>query len=215
MSDEIKQNDIPVTEATAPAEAKPVSKSSNFQRGSGKDDMRKNRRPSRRGRESAPRSEFEQKILDIRRVTRVSSGGRRFSFSVAIVIGNKRGKVGVGTGKGGDTSLAIEKAAKNARKELIEVKATTTMSIPHKTSAKYCSGQVMIFPAPGRGVVAGSALRDVLEFCGLNDVNGKILSGTKNKLNIAQATIKALKSLEVPREVKKKAVKVEAKVATK
>jgi len=213
MSDEIKQNDIPVTEATAPA--KPASRYPNSQSRSDKDDMRKNRRTSRRGRESAPRSEFEQKILDIRRVTRVSSGGRRFSFSVAIVIGNKRGKVGVGTGKGGDTSLAIEKAAKNARKELIEVKATTTMSIPHKTSAKYCSGQVMIFPAPGRGVVAGSALRDVLEFCGLNDVNGKILSGTKNKLNIAQATIKALKSLEVPREVKKRAVKAETKVATK
>lgn len=174
----------------------------------GSQDFTKNRRRSRRPRENV-RSEFEQKILDIRRVTRVSSGGRRFSFSVSMVIGDKKGKVGVGTGKAGDTSLAIDKAVKNAKKSLVQVKFTKSMSIPHETSAKYCSAQVIMFPARGRGIIAGSALRDVLELAGLTDINGKIISGTKNKLNIAHASVKALEALETPRESKKiiKAIK--------
>lgn len=208
MSDQTTQTNTQAP--VAPTQAAPAAGTAPFagrpSRGgpssSSSDDFKKNRRPSRRRREAAPRSEFEQKILDIRRVTRVSSGGRRFSFSVAMVIGNRKGKVGVGTGKGGDTSLAIEKAVKNAKKSLIEVKTVGNMSIPHQSAAKYCSAEVTIFPAPGRGVIAGSALRDVLEFAGLSDINGKIISGTKNKLNIAQAAVKALKKLETPREVK-------------
>ncbi|HRY31227.1 MAG TPA: 30S ribosomal protein S5 [Candidatus Paceibacterota bacterium] len=159
-----------------------------------KKDLRKNRRVSRR----APRqkSEFDQKIIDIRRVTRVSSGGRRFSFSVAIVIGNKKGKIGVGTGKAGDTSLAIDKAVKDAQKNAIIVKTTKSMSIPHEVVAKFSSARIVIMPAPKRGVIAGSSMRDIIELGGLNDLNGKILSGSKNKLNIARATIKALSLLE-------------------
>jgi len=155
--------------------------------------FKKNRRTSRRRNKS--RSEFDQKILDIRRVTRVSAGGRRFSFSVALVIGNKKGKIGVGTGKAGDTALAIEKAAKNAQKNTVQVKTTKTMSIPHEVEAKFNSAKVKILPASGRGIIAGSALRDIIELGGLNDINGKILSGSKNKLNIAKAVIKALASL--------------------
>ncbi len=156
-------------------------------------DFKKNRRTSKR----APRqkAEFDQKIIDIRRVTRVSSGGRRFSFSVAIVVGNKKGKIGVGTGKAGDTSLAIDKAAKDAQKNAIEIRTTKTMSIPHEISAKFNSARVLILPAPKRGVIAGSAMRDIIELGGLNDLNGKILSGSKNKLNIAKATVKAFLTL--------------------
>lgn len=163
--------------------------------------FRKNKRRVTKRRERV-RSEFEQKILAIRRVTRVASGGRRFTFSVAIVVGDKRGRVGVGTGKAGDTSLAIDKAARIAKKNIIKINTTSDMSIPHEVQAKYCSGIVKIMPAKGRGIIAGSAVRDIIILAGLKDVNAKILSGSKNKLNIAQATIKALVSLKKARSVK-------------
>jgi small subunit ribosomal protein S5 len=154
----------------------------------------KNRRQPRR-RMQRPKPEFEQKILDIRRVTRVSSGGRRFSFSVAMVIGDKNGRVGLGIGKAGDTSLAIDKAIKNAKKTMFRVTTTKTMSIPHPVSAKFCASEVMIMPAPERGTIAGGAPRDVLVLAGVKDVNAKILSRSKNHLNNAKAAIKALKTL--------------------
>lgn len=167
--------------------------------------FRKNKRRPQKRRERV-RSEFEQKILSIRRVTRVASGGRRFSFSVTIVVGDKKGKVGVGTGKAGDTSLAIDKAVRVAKKNAITVSTTTDMSIPHDVEAKYCSAIVKIMPAKGRGIIAGSAVRDIIILAGIKDVNGKILSGSKNKLNIAQATIKALSSLKKTRAPKKELV---------
>ena len=156
--------------------------------------FKKNKRNPRR--RERIRSEFDKKILDIRRVTRVSSGGRRFSFSVAVVVGNRKGKIGVGSGKAGDTALAIEKAFKAAQKAAVKIRTTKSMSIPHEVDAKYNSARVIIMPAPGRGVIAGSALRDIIELGGLKDINGKIISGSKNKLNISKAVIKALTSLE-------------------
>jgi small subunit ribosomal protein S5 len=150
-------------------------------------------RPDRkRSRDDRVRSEFDQKILTIRRVTRVASGGRRFSFSVAIVLGNRKGSVGVGIGKAGDTSLAIDKATRNAKKNLLKLSLTKTSSIPHEVAVKYSSARVLLRPAKGRGIIAGSALRDVLDLAGVKDVSGKIFSGSKNKLNIARAAIKAL-----------------------
>ncbi|HMP67505.1 MAG TPA: 30S ribosomal protein S5 [Candidatus Paceibacterota bacterium] len=160
-------------------------------RGGDRGDFKKNKRTSKR-KPAKARSEFEQKIIDIRRVTRVSSGGRRFSFSVAVVVGNKKGKVGVGMGKAGDTSLAIDKAFKDAQKKAILVNTTKSMSIPHSVNAKFNSARVIIMPAPGRGIIAGSSLRDIIELGGFADVNCKIVSGSKNKLNIAKATIKAM-----------------------
>ena len=143
-------------------------------------------------REERVRSEFDHKILAIRRVTRVAAGGRRFSFSVALVLGNRKGSVGVGTGKASDTSLAIDKAMKNAKKHLLKLSLSKTSSIPYEVRTKYSSARVLIMPAPRRGLIAGSALRDVLELAGIRDVTGKIFSGSKNKLNIARATVKAL-----------------------
>lgn len=139
--------------------------------------------------------EFDQKMLNVRRVTRVVAGGRRFAFSVAIVAGDRKGSVGVGIGKAGDTSMAIDKAMRNAKKNMIKVKMTKDMSISHQVEAKYSSGRVIIMPTHGRGVVAGSAVRYVLELAGLKDVGAKVLSPSKNKLNIAQAAIEALKKL--------------------
>jgi len=161
-------------------------------------------------RSERPRAEFEQKMLNIRRVARVATGGRRFNFSVALVAGDKKGKVGVGLGKANDTSLAIDKSLRNAKKNMIVVNTTKTFSIPHEVSAKYCSAMVVIRPAPGRGVVAGSAVRNVLDLAGVKDVTAKILSGSKNKLNIARATIIALSQLP---KIEKKEVKAPIKEA--
>lgn len=139
--------------------------------------------------------EFDNKLIQIRRVTRVVAGGRRFAFSVALVAGNRKGSVGVGIGKAADTAAAIEKATKNAKKNMIKVLLTSGMMIPHEVSAKESSSTVMIMPAKGRGMVAGSSVRNVLELAGIKDVRAKILSGSKNKLNNARATIKALEQL--------------------
>ncbi len=147
--------------------------------------------------------EFEQKILNIRRVTRVTSGGKRLNFSVYIVAGDKKGKIGVGTGKANDTSVAIEKAYRNARKNMITLNLTKDMSISHEVSAKYCSGKVVIMPTPGRGISAGSAVRNVIELAGIKDITAKIISPSKNKLNIARATILALSIFDKKRSVNK------------
>lgn len=166
--------------------------------GSGGGDDRRNPRRARRTtrRDDRVRSEFDQKIISIRRVTRVMAGGRRFSFSVAIVIGNKKGKVGVGIGKAGDTQLAIEKAVRSARKNIIEIPLNKYQHIPHDVQAKLSSSEVMIMPAPGRGLVAGSSVRTVLELGGVKDVTAKIFSRSKNKLNNARSAIAALKKLK-------------------
>lgn len=154
------------------------------------------RGPRRPSREARPRSEFDQKTLAIRRVARVVAGGRRFSFSAVVAIGNKKGAMGVGIGKGADTALALEKATRHARKNLIRVVLTKNNSITHDVRAKYASAVVEIIPSEGRGLVAGSAVRSVLELAGVTNVVSKIHSRTKNKLNIARATVKALQSLK-------------------
>lgn len=155
--------------------------------------QRRQRRGNRREERSRP--EFDQKIVSLRRVTRVMAGGRRFSFSVAMVIGDKKGRVGVGVGKAGDTQLAIEKAARSARKSMITVVMDDKGHIPHDVHATFASSEVMIMPAPGRGLVAGSSVRTVLELAGIKDVTAKLFSRSKNKLNNAEATIVALKQL--------------------
>ncbi len=147
-----------------------------------------NRRGSSFGR---PKPEFDQKIISIRRVTRVTGGGRRFAFSVALVAGDRKGSIGLGLGKAGDTALAINKAVKNAKKNMVKLKLTKTMSTPHELSAKFSSSYVMIMPNKGRGIVAGTVLRDILKLAGVKDITGKILSNSKNKLNNSKAVMKA------------------------
>jgi len=145
---------------------------------------------------NAPRSEFAQKMLGIRRVARVMAGGRRFNFSVCMVIGDKKGRVGVGLGKAMDTQLAIDKATRHAKKNMITLDLTKTNSIKHDISAKYAASVVEIRPSPGRGLVAGSAVRAVLELAGVTDVTAKILSRSHNSINNARAAITALKAVE-------------------
>jgi small subunit ribosomal protein S5 len=161
---------------------------------------------SRRGGEGrAPRAkpEFDSKTLTIRRVARVVSGGRRFAFSVALVAGNRRGMVGVGLGKAGDTALAIDKALRHAKKHMIKVNTTKNMSIPHEVYAKYSSARVAIRPVKDRGLVAGSSARTVLELAGVTNVAAKILSPSKNQLNIARATVEALRGLSLVKPSRK------------
>lgn len=193
------------TSTDAPADAKSETQSSDERRPRGprgrrngdRNDRRNPRRARRGGRrDERTRPEFDQKIVSIRRVTRVMAGGRRFSFSVSMVIGDKKGKVGVGVGKAGDTQLAIEKAIRNAKKHMITVPMNKDHHIPHDVHVKYASSEVMIMPAPGRGLVAGSSVRTVLELAGVKDVTAKLFSRSKNKLNNARATIEALKQLK-------------------
>lgn len=154
-----------------------------------------NRRGQRReGTRAKP--EFDQKIVSLRRVTRVTSGGRRFAFSVCVVAGNRKGMVGVGQGKAGDTPLAIEKAFRDARKNMITVNLTKDMSIPHEVEAKYAASRVKIMPAPGKGILAGSSVRTVLELAGIKEVSSKLLSRSKNSVNNAEVAVAALKKLE-------------------
>jgi len=184
------------TDAPAVPVAENASDEAKSRRGSGSNDKRNQRRPRRGGRPERVRPEFDQKIISIRRVTRVMAGGRRFSFSVAIVIGDKRGKVGVGIGKAGDTQLAIEKAVRDAKRNMIVVPMNKEGHLLHDVHVKYASSEVMIMPAPGRGIVAGSSVRTVLEHAGVKDVTAKIFSRSKNKLNNARAAIEALKQIK-------------------
>ena len=161
------------------------------ERGGGRRDGRG--RPGRGGDER--RSEFSQKLIGIRRVARVMAGGRRFNFSVAIVLGDKKGRVGVGLGKAADTALAIEKATRAAKRAMLSLTLTKGRSISHNIEAKYCASQVAIRPSAGRGLVAGSSVRTVLELAGVSDVTAKILSRSHNPINNARATIEALRQI--------------------
>jgi small subunit ribosomal protein S5 len=142
------------------------------------------------------KSEFEQKVLDIRRVTRVVAGGKRFRFRATVILGDHKGHVGVGVDKGADTSEAIEKASRAARKNLILVPIKNN-TIPHEIIGKFSSAVVLLKPAgEGKGIVAGGPVRVIVGLAGIINVTSKILGTTTNKLNNARAAIEALKKLK-------------------
>src|SRR3989344_330385 len=178
----------PEAEKAAPEKTFPRRGERSF-RGGGRPDRR-----GGRGRDER-RSEFAQKLIGIRRVARVMAGGRRFNFSAALVLGDKKGRVGVGLGKAADTALAIEKATRHAKRGMITLNLTKMRSIPHDVKAKYCASIVEIRPSPGRGLVAGSSVRTVLELGGVTDVTSKILSRSHNPINNARAAMAALKDV--------------------
>lgn len=157
--------------------------------------IRRDRRTGERG--ERERSEFDRKLLDVRRVARVVAGGRRFSFRTTVVIGNRKGKVGVGVAKGPDVTVASEKAFARAKKHLVTVPITPSGSIAHEVRAKFSSAVVLLRPRPvGSGIVAGGSVRAVMELAGISNVSSKILSRTPNKLTNALATLEALKQLK-------------------
>lgn len=138
--------------------------------------------------------EFDQKIIDIARVTRVMAGGKRMSFRACVVVGNKKGKIGMGVKKGADVSLAVNKAVAYAKKHLVTIKINGD-TISHTIRNKNGGAVIFLKPATkGTGVIAGGAMRPVIEVAGIKDVIGKML-GSKNKINNVAATIEALTQL--------------------
>lgn len=175
-----------------------------------------NRGPRRggndRGRDAA-RDEFEQRILDIARVTRVMAGGKRMNFRACIAIGDKKGKIGVGLGKGADVTMAVNKAVNKAKKDLITVN-TINDTITHEIYYKEGAAKILLKPArSGKGIIAGGVARAILELAGIKNVTSKQM-GTNNKINNARCVIEALRSLRVANKVTKnsKEEKTEVKV---
>ncbi|MFA5993605.1 MAG: 30S ribosomal protein S5 [Parcubacteria group bacterium] len=154
-----------------------------------------------RGKREKP--EFDQKLLDLARVTRVVKGGRRFRFRATLVIGNKKSKVGVGVGKGADVSDAIRKAFDDAKKNLVTIKMNKN-TIAHDIYYKSRSAKIILKPAAeGKGIIAGGAIRTVVEFAGIKDVVSKSL-GCSNKLSVARAAVEALSTLNQARTRKER-----------
>lgn len=149
-----------------------------------------------RGREKE-KSEYDQKVLDVARVTRVVAGGRRFRFRTVVIIGNRAGKVALGVAKAQDVTTAVEKAVTSAKKNLIIVPIKNT-TIPHEVSAKFGASRVVLKPAKkGRGLVAGGVVRVICDLAGIENISSKVVSRTTNKLNNARATLEALKRLRI------------------
>ncbi|MEI7620639.1 MAG: 30S ribosomal protein S5 [Candidatus Falkowbacteria bacterium] len=146
------------------------------------------------------KDEMEQRILDIARVTRVMKGGKRMSFRACVALGDKKGNIGTGLGKGADVTMAVNKAVNQAKKHMITVNMVND-TIPHEVRKIIGASSIMFKPAQkGRGVIAGGVVRVILELAGVKNVTSKIL-GTNNKINNARCTIEALNSL---RKVEKK-----------
>ena len=151
---------------------------------------------SKRGprRDDKPKEEFEQRILDIARVTRVMAGGKRMNFRACVAIGDKKGNVAVGLGKGADVTIAVNKAVNKAKKVMIKV-PTVKDTIPHAITCKLGAAKIIFKPASkGKGIISGGVVRTILELAGVKNVTTKTI-GTNNKVNNARCTIKALDSL--------------------
>lgn len=155
-------------------------------------------RDARDNRREKPKKEFEELLLEVRRVTRVTTGGRRLSFRATILIGNKKGKIGLGISKGNDVASAVQKASHEAYKNIFEVPLTKNETVPYPLTKKYKACVVKLLPASeGTGLKAGSSIRSVLELAGYSNILSKMV-GSNNKLNNALATIAALSSYKYP-----------------
>ena len=166
------------------------------------------RRDNRGGRDEH-KEEFEQRILEVARVTRVMAGGKRMNFRACVAIGDRKGSVGVGLGKGADVTMAVNKAVNRAKKEMVKVPVVND-TIPHVVRQKLGAAAIIFKPAKkGRGVIAGGVARAILELAGIKNVTSKVL-GSNNKINNARCTLAALASL---RQVEKKQPREKAAIS--
>lgn len=165
--------------------------------------MENNRRNNKRGRKPRTKREpklYEERVVNIGRVTKVVKGGRRFKFSALVVVGDQKGKVGFGIGKASEVPDAIKKAIEAAKRNIVQVQMNGT-TIPHTITGKFGGGKVFLRPAvEGTGVIAGGGVRAVLELAGIKDVLSKSL-GSDSPVNIVSATIEALKELRTVEQV--------------
>lgn len=146
-------------------------------------------------RQPVEEKQFDERMVNIDRVARVVKGGRRFRFRALVVVGDHKGKIGVGTSKGADVTSAISKATDVAKKNMVSV-SLHNGTLPHESEAKVAGARILIKPAsPGTGLIAGGVVRTILEVAGVNNVLSKSL-GSSNKINVAYATVKALTQLE-------------------
>ncbi len=190
MADDIT-NVTPTPAAAVPAEAPQGRPEQRFDRGG----PRGPRRPRRPGGDSGDdKGEFAEKTVFINRSSKVVKGGRRFSFSALIVVGDRQGRVGLGLGKGKEVSEAIRKGGENAKSRLLAV-SLKDKTIPHEVYSHFGGAKVLLRPAsPGTGLICGKTVRAIVESVGIKDVLSKSL-GSKNAANVAKATLKALLQL--------------------
>lgn len=192
------QNAAPVTQAAAAPQAGGFQRGNDRRGGRGQGGQRGggrggDRRGGRGQQERDPR-EFEQKTLELSRVTRVTKGGKRMRFRATVVVGDKKGRVGFGVAKGADVSMALDKAARQAKKRLVTIPLIKG-TIPHAVTAKFGAAEVILKPAPqGTGLKCGGPARIVLELAGVPNAVSKILGG-KNKINNVKAAFAALHML--------------------
>lgn len=180
-------------------------------------EVQRNNRGQRRDQAPQEPKQFEELVINIDRVSRVVKGGRRFRFKALVVVGDRKNKVGVGVAKGADVQVAVQKATQVAKKNLITIPITND-TIPHENEVKYSGARVLLKPAaPGTGIIAGGVVRSIIGVTGIRNLLSKSLNST-NKVNIAYATIEALRGL-VPKEewlnAEKSTKKPAAKKATK
>ena len=193
-----QKNPVPITNpkvVSKDSDFKPFNDSHNRSTGRGFGGGSRGPRRSFGGRERV-NDGFESKLLDLARVVRVTGGGKRLRFRAVVIAGDKKGKIGIGIDKGRDVSQAIEKATNKAKKNLVSV-IIVEGTISHEVEAKAGPARILLKPQKkGRGLVAGGAVRAICELAGIKNISSKILSGSKNKLNNARATMEALKKLK-------------------